>query len=101
MPENDEIRIKNAKERVKKALELKKQEVEQTAKQAVWEQHTNSDARAMVKILSDAKATVTQIDIAIGYLEKDSTESIPIASHLEIVLATAINAASKVKPETE
>jgi len=96
MPEDDETRIKNAKERVKKALELEKQKVEQTAKQAVWEQHADSDARSMVKILSDAKATVTQIDVAIGYLEKDSAESIPISSHMEIILSTAINAASKV-----
>jgi len=97
--EDDETRIKKAKDRVKKALELKKQDVEQTAKQFAWE-HTDSDARTVIKTLSDAKATIAQIDIAIGYLDKDSTESIPIASHLEIILATAINAASKVESET-
>lgn len=96
---DDEAKIKNAKDRVKKALELKKQEIEQLAKQLAWEQHNTQDAKTTIKILSDAKATVAQIDIAIGYLEKDSTEGIPMSSHLEIILATTINAASKTKTE--
>lgn len=99
--DNNETRIKKAKNRVKKALEIVKKEIENDAKDTAWERHANEDARVVIKRLSEAKATTAQIEIAILLLqEKEPSEDTPPKSFMEIILLTAIDAASKTETET-